>query len=53
MSDKVKDFAEKFWLNSHEARLKLTAQQIEQQIRTTRDVNGDEFFQTHEHRTLS
>jgi hypothetical protein len=35
------------------SRSKLTAQQIQQHIRTKRDTNGDKLFQTHEYATLN
>ena len=53
MTDQVKNFIEKFWLNSQETRSKLTPQQIQQQIRTIRDANGDKHFQTCDYPTLN
>ena len=53
MTDQVKNFIEKFWLNSQEKRSKLTPQQIRQRIRTTRDANGDRLFQTCDYPTLN
>ena len=53
MTDNVKNFIEKLWLDSQESHSKLTAQQIQQQIRTKRDQNGEKLFQTHEYPTLS
>ena len=37
MTDNVKNFIEKLWLDSQESHSKLTALQIQQQIRTKRD----------------
>ena len=53
MTDQGKNFIEKFWLNSQETRSKLTLQQIQQQIRTTRDANGEKLFQTFDYPTLN
>ena len=53
MSDKVKDFIEKLWLDSQQMRSKLTPEQIQQQIRTKRDANGEKLFQTNEYPTLN
>ena len=53
MTDNVKNFIEKLWLDSQESHLKLTAQKIQQQIRTKLDQNGEKVFQTHEYPTLS
>ena len=53
MSDKVKNFIESLWLDSKQSRSRLTAQQMQQQIRTKRDQNGEKLFQTHEYPTLS
>ena len=52
-TDNVKNFIEKLWLDSQESHSKLTVQQIQQQIRTKRDQNGEKVFQTHEYPTLS
>ena len=53
MTDNVKNFIEKLWLDSQESHLELTAQQIQQHIRTKRDQNGEKVFQTHKYPTLS
>ena len=53
MTDNVKSFIEKLWLDSQESYSKLTGQQIQQQIRTKRDQNGEKVFQTHEYPTLN
>lgn len=53
MGDKVKDFIEQLWLDSQKIRSKLTAEQIQQQIRTKRETNGDKLFQTHEYATIN
>ena len=53
MTDQVKNFMEKFWLNSQETRSKLTPHQIQQQIRTTRGANEDKLFQTCDYPTLN
>jgi hypothetical protein len=53
MSDNVKNFIEKLWLDSQQSRSRLTVQQMQQQIRTKRDPNGEKLFQTHEYPTLN
>ncbi|CAF1620938.1 unnamed protein product [Adineta ricciae] len=53
MSDNVKNFIEKVWLDSQESRSKFTVQEIQQQIRTKRCQNGEKIFQTQEYPTLS
>ena len=53
MSDNVKTYMKKLWLESQQSHSKLTAEQIQQQIRTMRRNNGQKFFQTHEYPTLS
>ena len=53
MTDNVENFIEKLWLDSQESHSKLTAQQIQQQIRTKRDQDGEKVFQTHKYPTLS
>ena len=53
MTDQAKNFIEKLWINSQETRSKLTPQQIQQQIRTKRDANGDKLFQTYDYPTLN
>ena len=53
MSDKVKNFLEKVWLDSQESRSKLNIQQVLQQIRTKRDMNGEKLFQPHEYPTVN
>ena len=53
MSEKVKNFIEKLWLNSQKSHSKFTPQQIQQQIRTKRDDNGEKLSQTNEYPTLS
>ena len=53
MTDNVKNFIEKLWLDSQESHSKLTAQQIQQQIRTKRAQNGEKVSETHEYPTLS
>ena len=53
MSEKVKNHMEKLWLDSQKSHSKLTPQQIQQQIRTKRDENGEKLFQTNEYPTLS
>jgi hypothetical protein len=53
MSDQVKNYLEKLWLDSQESRSKLNIQQMQQQIRTKRDGNGEKLFQPHEYPTLN
>ena len=53
MTDQIKNFIEKLWLNSQEKRSKLTPQQIQQQVRMTRDANRDKLFQTYDYPTLN
>ena len=53
MSENANSFIEKLWLDSRKLHLKLTPQQIQQQIRAKRDDNGEKFFQTNEYPTLS
>ncbi|CAF2059693.1 unnamed protein product [Rotaria magnacalcarata] len=53
MSENVKNFMEKLWIDSRKSHSKLTPQQIQQQIRTKRDDNGEKLFQTNEYPTLS
>ena len=53
ISDKVKNFIEKLWVDSQEARSKLTTEQIQQQIRAKRDSNGVKHFQTNKYPTLN
>ena len=53
MTDNMKNFIEKLWLDSQESHSKLTAQQIQQQIRTKQDQNGEKVFQTHKYPALS
>ena len=53
MSDNVKNFIEKVWLDSQESRSKFTVQEIQQQIRTKRCQNAEKIFQTQEYPTLS
>ena len=53
MSENVKNFIEKLWLDARKSHSKLTPQQIQQQIRTKRDENGEKLFQTNEYPTLS
>ena len=53
MTDQVKNLIEKLWLDSQETRSKLTPQQIQQQIRTKRNANGDKLFQTYDYPTLN
>jgi hypothetical protein len=52
VSAKVENFIENLWLNSQETQSKLTPEQIQQQIRTNRDANGDKLFQLPECPTL-
>ena len=49
MSENVKNFIEKLWLDARKSHSKLTPQQI----RTKRDENGEKLFQTNEYPTLS
>lgn len=53
MGINVKNFIEKLWIDSQESHLKLTPQQVQQQIRAKRDQNGQKIFQTHEYPTLN
>ena len=53
MSENVKNFFEKLWLDSQKSHSKLTPQQIQQQIRTKRDDNEEKLFQTNEYPMLS
>ena len=53
MTDIVKNFIEKLWLDLQESHSKLTVQQIQQQIHTKRNQNGEKVFQTYEYPTLS
>lgn len=53
MSDKVKKFIENLWLQSQENHSKLTVEQIQQQIRTKRDVNGEKLFRPEEYPTVN
>ena len=53
MSDKIKNYIEKMWLESQESRSKFNVQQIQQRIRSERDAHGEKLFQTHEYPTLN
>lgn len=53
MSENVKNFIEKLWLDSRKSHSKITPQQIQQEIRTKRNDNGKKLFQTNEYPTLS
>ena len=53
MSENVKNFIGKLWLDSQKLHSKLTPQQVQQQIRIKRDDNGEKLFQTNEYPTLS
>ena len=53
VTDNVKDYMKKLWLASQQSHSRLTAEQIQQQIRTKRGENGQKLFQTHEYPTLS
>ena len=53
MSENVRNFIEKLWLDARKLHSKLTPQQIQQQIRTKRDENREKLFQTNEYPTLS
>ena len=53
MSEKVKDYIEKLWLDSQDSRAKLNIQQIQQQIRWKRDGKGEKLFQPEEYPTLN
>ena len=53
MSDKVKKFIENVWLESQENHSKLTVEQIQQQIRTKRDDNGEKLFRSEEYPTVN
>ena len=53
MSDKVKKFIENVWLQSQENHSKLTVEQIQQQIRTQRDNNGEKLFRREEYPTVN
>ena len=50
MSENMKSFIEKLWLESQKSHSKLT---LQQNIHTKRDDNGEKFFQTNEYPTLS
>ena len=49
MGEKVKDFIEQIWRDSVKANLRITPENIQEQIRSKRATNGIKFFQTHEY----
>ncbi|CAF4389073.1 unnamed protein product [Rotaria sp. Silwood2] len=54
MNVKTKTFIENIWLKSQETRVKLTLEQVQQQMRTQRDQStGDKLFQPHEYATTN
>ena len=51
MGEKVKDFIEQIWRDSVKANLRITPENIQEQIRSKRATSGIKFFQTHEYPT--
>ena len=51
MSKKVKNFIEQAWLDSIKTNSRIIPENIQQQIRTKRDQNGQKFFQIDEYPT--
>ena len=53
MSDKIKNFIEKLWLDSQEAHSRLRPEEVQQKICTKRNTNGEKMFQIDEYSTLN
>lgn len=54
ISQKTKTFIEDIWTNSQKTRSKLTAEQVQQKMRTQRnDRNGNKLFEPHEYATVN
>ena len=52
MSEKVKDYTKKLWLDTQGSRAKLNVQQVQQQIRSKRREKREKLFQPEEYPTL-
>jgi hypothetical protein len=53
MGEPVKNFIEQMWLDSLKTSSRITAEKVQEQIRTKRDNNGTKLFQTHEYPTVN